>query len=130
MSLAPPLKPEQYVSQHHRDRFAALQFDPQHAARIGLDARARAHYAYQPGRIQGGLGVEAHRNPGALTLDRGNPQPLAQGFEDSIVQKVFHRRRESAEAVLQLLAYVLLFLLGADGRDALVGSQAEVLARD
>ena len=31
---------------------------------------------------------------------------------------------------MQLLANVVLFLLGADGRDALVGSQAKVFARD
>src|SRR5262249_32259315 len=85
ISLALPLKTEQYVSQDRWDRLAAFQFNPQHATGIQLDARARPHHRNQLRRIERRFGMEAHGNARSLALHRGNPQALANGFEDGIL---------------------------------------------
>ncbi len=66
----------------------------------------------------------------ALALDRRDAQALAHGFEDGVLQKVIHGGWRRAEAVFELFADVLLFLIGGDGGDALVGAEAEVFAGD
>ncbi len=125
-----PLKAEQYVSQNRWNRFAPLQFNPQYPARIGLDACPRTHHANQPRRVERGLRVEAHCNPAPLPLDRRNPQPFTHGFEDGIVQKVFHGSWGCAKPVFQLRPNVLPLFLCGNSRNALVRPQAQVFAGD
>src|SRR5580704_9900701 len=74
--------------------------------------------------------MEAHGDAAALAFHGGDAQPLAEGFEDGVLQKVFHGRRWSAETVLQFLANFLLLFFGGDGGDFLVGAEAEVFAGD
>src|SRR5262249_24887989 len=73
-SLAPPLKPEQYVSQCSCYRLAALHLHPEHSRRIKPDSVSRPHYADQSCRIEWRLRVKTHSQPVPLPLHGRNAQ--------------------------------------------------------
>jgi len=72
LSLALPLKAEQYVSQNNGDRLSPLDFHPEHAAGIELYACTRAYHGDEFGRVQGGLGMEANSDARPLALHGGD----------------------------------------------------------
>src|SRR4029077_18841955 len=74
--------------------------------------------------------MKANGDAASLPLDRGDAQALTDGFEDGILQKVIHGGWGRAETVGEFFAHVELFFVGGDGRDALVGAQAEIFAGD
>ena len=84
----------------------------------------------QGGGIERGLGIEPNGDAASLPFDGGDAQALAHGFEGGVLQKVFHGFGRSAEAIFEFLAHILLFGFGGDGRDALVGAQAQIFAGD
>src|SRR5580693_5050015 len=130
VSLALPMKAEQYVSQDLRDGLPPLHFHPKDAAGIEFDAGAGAHHGDQPGRVQGRFRMESYGQTGSLAFHGGDTQALTHGFEDGVLQKVFYGRGGCAKAVLKFLADVLFLLFGGNGGDAFVGAETEIFAGD
>jgi len=74
--------------------------------------------------------VKANHQAATLALHGRDSQPLANRFEDGVVQKVFQRSRQFTKAVSQFTRHIVALVFGTNRRNTLVGAQTKIFGRD